>query len=633
MTADTRLLRILAPLLTLTALACDEVQPGPVEEILRDVELVDAACPTTRQIAIKQAKTCPAAANWVSSKLFPGAVGVLGNYCVYTWNGAPEQENVADLTSIPSLVAVGSDCEAVFEQGEPNDALWTELNPDILDLFHAAIGWTSSADLDLPSSEASRWPVVVAVLDSVPEPAPYNPHSDHGEIMVRMVEDIACPDPLAPCAVDVVRGLAMPRIAAGQVDLVKGGFFGSQGDVARSIYAAVDDWDTTDWNGLKPKLILSLSLGWEPEFGELATDSPAVAAVHTALEYASCHGAIIIAAAGNQGHLCSTGPLLPGAWEQHPAPDAARCAALGAPIPAVSAAYRPLLYSIGGLDHDLAPMPRTREDGMPRLASSATHAVGRGDSTAVTGTSAAAATAAGAAALVWSYNKNMNASRVMQVLYESGVDTTMTADYVGPTNETDVMKIDVCAALDHACDLPGSNCPAQPFANTLACVNAPPIVSLGDLFNDLASVIPDFTRAPSFGPATVCPASCGYPLTGYFATSQGACPTQILPELPYTEPQPTEIGCPNCTLDVTSSIVYAALDPEYNNATLRGVAVTVFDGAAEYYFDIGPVPLNSNTITTIQLDPALMPVTVVSSSISLTFVEYPRDVSNDLLIN
>lgn len=634
MTATTRFSRILVPLLTLSALACDDATSGSTETFVRAGELIDEVCPVNRQIARKLTKVCPVVPNWSGSPLFATAPGVMKQFCSYRWTGLPGDATPDTLLANPGIAAIGSDCEVVFEQAEPTDALWDQLDPDILNLFRHAIGRANGTDLALQSSEASRAPVLVSVLDSVPEPAPQAPHSEHGEIMVRMVTDVACPDPKTACAVMVRRGLAMPRLAAGQVDYQDGGFFGSQGDTAKSIFAAVEIWRTTDWGEETPKPILSLSLGWEPEFGALATDSPAVAAVHTALEYASCHGAIIIAAAGNEGHLCSTGALLPGAWEADPAPNAPRCAALGAPAPTPGAPYRPLLYSVGGLDHGLDPMPGSRESGMPRLASSATHAVGPGDSTAVTGTSAAAATTAGAAALVWSFNPDLAPSQVMAALYESGTNTGMTADYMGPgNNPTDVHKLDVCAALDYACDLPGSSCPAQPFANPLACIGAPPPVTLADLFTELASVVPDYALTPTYGQPVVCPATCGYAETGYFATSKGACPTTILPALPYIEPQPTQMGCPNCTLDVNSNIIYASLDPAYANDTLRDVAVTVFDGAQNTYFDFGPIPLTPAEITTIQLDPALMPMTVSSVSISLTFLEHPRPVENDLLLN
>lgn len=637
-TVNIRFLRVLAPLLTLTALACDEAETDFDQESVRASDLADEVCPAGRQIARKVSNVCPVIPDWSATPLFEGGPGALGSFCSYTWTGLPGQEDDAALVNHPSLAAVGSDCEVVFEQGVSVDALWAQLDPDILALFRHATGRAKPIDLALKSSEASRWPVSVAVLDSVPQPGPANPTSEHGEIMVSMVEDVACPSPLADCAVSVRRGLALPRVSLGQVDLVHGGFFGSQGDAAQSIYAAVETWRTTNWGPQTPNLILSQSFGWEPEFGAVAVDSPAVAAVHTALEYASCHGAIIIAAAGNQGHLCSSGALLPAAWEQQSAPNAARCAALGAPAPTPGNPYRPLLYSVGGLDHELGPMPGSRVDGMPRLASSATHAPSRGDSTSVTGTSAAAATVAGAAALVWSYNPNMVASQVMATLYESGTNTGMVADYVGPvTNLTDVHKLDVCAALDLACDKPGSSCPAVPFANPLACIAAPPPVTLTDLFDEIAALIPDpnYTVTRNFGPAQQCDAACGFAgRTGYFATSAGACPTPILPAMPFTEPQPTEVACPNCTLDVASNIVYASLDPSYAGATLRDVSVDVFDGSQYYYFDLGPIPLTPAAITTIQLPVAApMPGTIVSSTISMTFLEYPRPVVDDLLVH
>ena len=73
---------------------------------------------------------------------------------------------------------------------------------------------------------------------------------------------------------------------------------------AAGIVEAVERWRTADYgSNPTPHLVLNLSAGWEPSyFGGDGPDMPVrVRAVKTALEYASCHGALIVAAAGNDG--------------------------------------------------------------------------------------------------------------------------------------------------------------------------------------------------------------------------------------------------------------------------------------------------------------------------------------------
>lgn len=652
MSKNTNVVRLpVASLLVLALFACEGPEPDELADVqsLRAV-ILDDVCPAHTQIArIDAGGGCPLADDWIESALFADASGELAKFCRYEWDGYPGQEDLAAITSeLDSADTVSPDCDVVLEQVPSSDALWAAVGTEIEALFHHAIGRADGYDLDLANTEGSRSPVLVVVVDSVPEGAP-TPRSEHGELMASIVDDIACPepdpDPNVACAVRVRRSLGLPRWGPNHViDEINGGYYGSQTDIATAIYDSVESWRTKVWPGEIPKLIINLSVGWEGEFGgEDVLDMPPPAeSTYAAMQYANCHGAILIAAAGNQGHLCTDGPLLPGGWEAQPAPDAARCAELSVLAPPVGGAYKPLVYSVGGLDSAGEPMPGARLEGMPRLAAAATHAVAVGDSTALTGTSVASAVATAAAALVWSYNPHLDPAKVMGSVYGGGEPLAELADYMvpGPFNPI-IHEIDVCGALVHACARPSSNCPTS-FDSTLACLTAPAPTTIDQIFADIAASesVPWTLSFPGPFESIACDNGCdlayGY-LSSTLDVSVDPCPAPITPELPYVEPMPTEVACPNCTLDVNvnSHVVYASLDPSYTGIDVLDVTVSVVGPTATNYFRLGQVPLSATTITSIVLDSTFMPDPIVSASISIAFdsVTMPRPVVDDLLLD
>jgi hypothetical protein len=592
-----------------------------------DEELQDTLCPAKRQVALRPANLaeCPAVPGWLGGSTFASGGPALKRFCHYDWNGAPGSlPNLAALQGAANWVRVASDCGAAFTQS--SDAVWGLVGSDIEAAFHHGIGRASASDLNLPATEPSRWKVAVAVVDSVPEPKPLAPRSPHGDMMVSLINDIACPAGTAGCEVKVLRSLGLPRYGEyGLRDDVNGGYYGTQKDIAKAIYESVETWRATLGAPSQPepaKLIINMSVGWNGDiFGDTddTTPRPAVEAVHTAIEYAVCWGAVVIVAAGNQDYTCETGPLLPGGWESDPAPDAARCQELGAPAPPAGIGYKPLLYSVGGLTHDRQPMTGSREGGMPRLAALATNAVAGGDSTSITGTSAAAASVSGIAALVWSYNPQLSPSGLMSVLYQSGGTTTLDADYylAGAVN-TDVQAVNGCAALEAACTLQGADCP---FASPLACIGAEPSVSMLDVFGEIETSYDEYKYPLVIGDDIECASECGTPSFAFIAnpTLPTQCPEPSSQKMPFTLPQPTQIGCPNCTLDVVADAVYASIDTAYTGMALTDVTVSVFDGTSTTYFRFGPLTLFVDRITRLQLDPSRMPAAVQSASISLTF--------------
>lgn len=604
-----------------------------------DEELEVMMCPKDHQVAVKAVNQgdCPDATGWLGSPLFANAPAGLRRFCSYEWTGVGSPK-VAALANAPGVLATAPDCGVALTQTQ--DAVWTAVGSDVEAAFHWGIGRATDTDLVLSASESSRWDVRVAVVDSVPEPKPTTPRSQHGELMVSLINDIACPGEINGCAVGVVRSLGLPRYGDNHVDTINGGYYGTQSDLAKAIYASVESWKATVGAPSQPeqaKLIINLSVGWEGEiFGDTddLTPRPAVEAVHTALEYAACHGALLIAAAGNQGYTCETGPLLPGAWEMHPAPSNARCQELGAPMPPGGGGYKPLVYSVGGLNHHRYPMLGSRVDAMPRLAALATNAVAGGDSTSITGTSAATAVASGAAALVWSYNPQLSPAAVMSILHQSGGPTSLTADYyLSGALVTDVQAINACAALELACNLPGATCPAMPFASPLACIGATPPATLAEVFDEIELAYDDYASPSVIGSELECDLECGTPAVAFIADPSVpvACPEPSSMVMPFTLPQPTQIGCPNCTLDLTTDTIYASIDPAYAGIPITDVTVSVFDGYATTYFRFGALPLTVGRITALQLDSALAPALVTSASISITF-DGSRPVVDPLLL-
>lgn len=592
-------------------------------------QIVTDHCRDGRQVARLQnhLTQCPDVSGWTRAKMFPGVGNAFGKFCTYDWAGAANTlPDVDALRTVVSFIEVESDCGAVFDH--TTDEIWNAVGGEFEQAFHNGIGLASAQDLNLPATESWRAPVIVAVIDSIPEPRPNNPRSLHGSFMISLVDDVACPAGREGCAVTSLAYLGMPRYAEnGETDLyggIRGGHYGTQKDVAKAIYQAVADWQANAGNA---KLIINLSLGWERDLFGDSDDSgprPSVLAVHAAIEYARCYGALVIGAAGNLGYSCNEGPIAPAAWELHAMPSGNRCALFNAPQPPSSGnLYAPLVYSVGGLTHDHQPMARSRAGGMPRLAALATNATTADAQRTGTGTSIAAAVTSGVAALVWSYNPQLTAAQVMDIIYTSGTDTSMEADYIYTgAHAIDVHAVDACAALEHACNLQGANCPADPFAEPLACLNHVEAASLTELFDYLGQNHDDEIQATVSGAAIECEAECGDATQSYDADGAlGSCPEPTSMVKPYTiVPQPIQLGCPNCTLDVVNNVVYASIDPKFEFDPLLDVTVSVVDAATgrTTYFRLGDIDLFVGTITAITLE-AGMPESVRSASISLGF--------------
>lgn len=467
-----------------------------------------ASCPETRWVGfINKAGTCDQAVTagmgWSSTRAFPpGDMNdrgpELARYCVLESSQGrrpPFNPMVID------EMTLAADCKVTAPLAPPpppyanfadHPMVWQNLRQTLM------------ANLVAPPTPVMGSPIRIAVLDSSPEDtlprtgqAGLGP-SPHGPTLGRIIRELTCPlDMDGPtCVGRIANHQALTLTAGGQpVPQGKGGYYGSQLDLARAINKAVSTWQM---EASGTPLVINLSVGWEPFRGyegqrSVKTDvAPAdvgrdmvgpVQALFTAIAHARCLGAVVIAAAGNRTAavepLSTKGAMYPGVWETVRALPEAECMARygGMPPLAGGGPYRPLVYAVGGLDGNDDPTFLTRTNGRPRLAAYAENATASADPTldqrapgVLTGTSVAAAVTSAAAALVWSQNPTRSGTQVMDILYDTGPTVSGNPDLcLTGMSCKQVHRLDLCAAVATAkacapgpAPCPVVQCPSPP---------------------------------------------------------------------------------------------------------------------------------------------------------------------------
>lgn len=417
------------------------------------------------------------------------APGELRRYCSYTWSGegpAELEPMLAAMEAHAGMHAVAPDCGAGLGsgtgQGEADDRVDAALHA----AFRRNIGAVAADTLG--PSQAARTSIEITVVDSLSQQAADDPRLEpahpHGQIIAALIADIVCPDRGPACLEQLHHTLALPRVDGSTApDWVRGGRRGTPADVALGIYEAVERWRRRQLQdaAAAPRLVINLSIGWEPPESPRGPDL----ALRAALEHAACHGALVFAAAGNEVlSSCGDprGPLTPANFETLPAPTAAQCRALGF-VSSPNLAYpifaehpRPLVYAVGGVDERGRALVNARVGGRPRLAATAANALALGPDGAYTmtlsGSSIAAAVASGAAALIWSYRPSLRPDELVEILHQTGWNSEERADFGLPGPTAEIHRLSICAALERACAANASQpCP------TLAC---PPVAPAPD---------------------------------------------------------------------------------------------------------------------------------------------------------
>ncbi len=475
------------------AITYAEPEASPAGEALKadDARGADEACKPDRMIARVQGAFCPRVRGWSKRKLFSrddneeavAVPGGLGDLCLYTMNRLPTRtEQRRLLRALPNAQA---DCQVVAPLQSAFDQI---VGP----AQRLAFARSVNGPLQIAGTPAATR---IAVVDTSPryyfQGQAKDGQSGHGLSMARVIRAMTCgPDSAIAgrCAGFVSHHLGLPRDFNGTVNRAQGGFFGRQSDPALAIVAAVRTWKSWQAAGNQPpqdNLVINLSLGWEGTYGgqlNWANPDPqaelggGALAMYRAIEYATCHGALVVAAAGNDtgGMPLPVGPMYPAAWEQVAA-SKAECGRFGLPELEEEPTYRPLLYSVGAVDGRDRPVMSTRQGGRPRLATPGFQAstlyfdrstMSMLPTETMTGSSVAAAVTSAAAALVWSYDPSLSPHEVMDRLYATAVplETAATpappADYCQGSACDPIARLSVCDAIRATCP-GGANCPSN----------------------------------------------------------------------------------------------------------------------------------------------------------------------------
>ncbi len=526
----------------------------------------------------------PAGTPYQLSVLFELGVGPqpppgLEQFCLYV---APVVAGGQPPFPNPSAVgfrALGPDHAAVTQharRARRTDLMRQMYSEEYSDLF--ALEGGAMPDLRRSSAPTTR----VAVIDSSPTEAPGSGHlvrgtDDHGFAMANYIRHLLCA-PGGGCIGRVSTRLALPlRYEMGTLieDTVNGGDFGTVLQLAEAIQLETADWLT---DGVADRLVINLSLGWHPAYGGEGSDPtlwpPDVQAVYSALEYARCQGALIIAASGNDAgspNPDAAGPIYPAGWEMLEVRAAGCQAASGGTYPIATDVHgRPLVHAAGAVNEANVEIAIARPESRPPLVAYGDHAAAPdptstgGFTKIYTGTSVSAAVVSAAAAAVWSNLRPLSAGAVMEQIADSSTAPLGPADAYfcsGPFCP-ETLRVEVCEAVKYACE-------AGPYAGTctrvppvLACDTSPPFVPQADpaeLATFLA-ITPEVDLVMPWAPR-VLPPLCGASelYSRRFIPDADPCPLQqhyvAEQAAPLTLPQPHNTACPVCQVSVSTGEV------------------------------------------------------------------------------
>lgn len=515
----------------------------------------------------------------------------LRRFCHYR---AEKPDLVLDEPKIPASV----DCPAAHAQGDPD-----ELRLGLTELFGTSVDVLLG---DMPDGGKS---VDLAIVDTRSDRALGPASVGHGPAMAHIAGAIACG---SKCEIDVSHALALPLGSQGERLDPDDGTYGTRAHVAVGIVEAVSAHRQRLFAGEgSERLVINLSVGWttasgaacgthdaspwcDDHVGELATwlTAPStrfpavhgVEAVHTALLYAACNGALIVAAAGNaREDSCNADPVAPAVWSAYATPTIDDCHLLGFDPPAQVVPFlptknddpSPLVHAVAAIRSDDTPIAATRPDSLTPLVADGDHVTVDAGDLPLTGTSVSAAAVSGAAALVWSHDGALRPAEVIRRLYDAGTSIGRVSQMpaAGWPAGTDVRRLAVCPALL------GASCHTEEDRKLTIEQTAKEI---GDTAMAGTTVEFDETK---LGLAIDDCLACGQPTIAWVDHDAGgsqagfanACVT--VPDMfvfdagpSLAGPQPNVPVCPYCPLVLETSTgaatAYLAIDPSYRDGSL-----------------------------------------------------------------
>lgn len=554
----------IAAIAAIAALGCAPApQPERAEHIQQTITA--PACPYTEVVVDQPLGECVplrAAAppgTWVGEAVltYEDKRGA-GMYCRYRW----EPKGQADTRSPPLSPFANRraqvDCPLVAPSApafEPT--YWKPLEES----FRAQAGRVKSL---LPG----RYPTTVAVIDSAAHPfdaSDVEDNSPHGRAIGRAIFDLACgEDFTATCTVRISNHLALREVGRSkQFDPKNGGFYGTRGQLAQAIESALEAWQKEVRAGSKGRLIINISLAWAQD---LDRNSPLVAertlpadVVYRALRRASCFGALSVASAGNGVPPRQRGPLHPAAWETVEAPSAEECRkVVRGDWPFLGdldrpAKYRPMVVSVGGVDHRDVVLSTSRPGAQPRLVAPGMAVVtndprsASGHTALLSGSSMGAAGVSGALAAAWGHDPALPAHALLERLYETAVPLDPKISFAWT---------EICL---------GGSCAKHPVRRASACAL---VSSVAGPMN--CTTVPAHAGAPPSLPPPPLPVSVAtlpqrcfpWPWGGMFCFPIATTRTGVAPaptDEPWVRPQPGGV-CPNCRVHKGSMSMSGYLD-------------------------------------------------------------------------
>ena len=388
----------------------------------------------------------------------------MAKLCLFEWVG-PTNPTATEVLGAASArgARLDPDPPVVVSVGS-RDPGWPTRATKLRQRFDVQLGLTDKqgARIKLPVPAGFK-PVFIGVPDSSPpaeDPNVIAPGiNPHGFNVAWTAKLVSCVDGSG----DTCLGAPRTELALGCQDGVaggpptcnaNGGTFGTRTALARAIVNLVARQAAEQAAGKVEHMVLNLSIGWEDRFdcaltkvkgasespgcpkGQALTMNEGATAVLEALDYASCSGAAIIAAAGNDPGLTPTprGPILPAAWEGKAAPSAAYCTCkfvdhgACADVPrADPESKRPLLHAVGAVTPTDVPIATSRAESTPRFVAPGSLVVTfPGDAInaaepryPLSGTSMAAAAMSGAVAALWAERPKLDAEAVIEAVYDS----------------------------------------------------------------------------------------------------------------------------------------------------------------------------------------------------------------------
>jgi subtilisin family serine protease len=505
---------------------------GTAEQRLEDLPAV-LKCPRTN-VLLRVPYSVPCedeypgrGGKWVGGSVTKPREGVRDpqpRFCTYHWD--------ASTLGPDTLVLPGEeeedwqwDCASVGAHGERED-LYAALAAHGKYMLGYDFEWTK---------DPART-VRVAVIDTAAGSWSDPDNNPHGKAVGTLVRDTACLDTtICPVQVENFLGLPLIRVTNGsglviRQDLVNGGAFGAHGDLARAIVQAVDANPTTP-------TVINLSVAYDSN--ELLRSGAADpndfenSAVLEALQYARCHDALVLAAAGNGRvpAIANQKPALPARWTGQQALDATTCDNRYNVTPRSGGG--PLLYAVSAVDFGANPLVNTRGKGQSVLAALG-FAVVRDDPNGgytriLSGTSMATATVSGIAAALWSRApEGTSGDQIIRELYASTHSPKIAAPAHFAPHQADTSPkfFEIAHRITH-CSIAGTT------FGVATCSLPAPVTTVPD------SVVPDLPEDSLKGS-----------LLDAYDPDRGVYPL----DFPWLRPQPeSQPGCTSCSVKLKSN--------------------------------------------------------------------------------